>query len=45
MFKGVGSVHAYAEGGGVFVLVVLGLALLIPIAMNFMPTPKDEGKG
>ena len=39
------SIHAYAEGGGVFMLVILGLALLIPIAMNFMPTPKDEGKG
>lgn len=37
------SIHAYAEGGGTFMLTVLGLALLIPVVMHFMPMPTEEG--
>jgi len=36
---GLGSIHAYAKGGGVFVLLVLGLAVLIPVTMQFLPMP------
>jgi len=39
LFK-LGSIHAYAEGGGVFVLAVLGLAVLIPLVMVFLPEPR-----
>ena len=36
------SIHAYAEGGGTFMLVLLGLAILIPIILYFLPTPKEQ---
>jgi cytochrome c-type biogenesis protein CcsB len=36
------SIHAYAEGGGVFMLVMLGLALLIPIVLYFLPAPAEQ---
>jgi len=36
------SIHAYAEGGGTFMLVLLGLAVLIPTVLYFLPTPKEE---
>lgn len=36
------SIHAYAEGGGVFFLAVLGLAVLIPLIMYFLPMPKED---
>jgi cytochrome c-type biogenesis protein CcsB len=37
-----GSIHAYAEGGGVFFLIVLGLAVLIPLIMYFLPMPDER---
>lgn len=36
------SIHAYAEGGAVFFLVILGLAVLIPTLMFFLPMPKED---
>ncbi len=36
------SIHAYAEGGGVFMLAMLGLAMLIPLVMHFLPKPVEE---
>ena len=36
------SIHAYAEGGGVFFLVVLGLAIFVPTMMYFLPMPKED---
>lgn len=50
VFK-LGSIHAYAEGGGTFILALLGLAILIPLLMHFLPKPpeddlrKDDGVG
>jgi cytochrome c-type biogenesis protein CcsB len=39
------SIHAYAEGGSVFMLVMLSLALLIPVVLYFLPVPKGaEGE-
>ncbi len=38
------SIHAYAEGGGSFMLIILGLAILIPVIMMFMPTPTEEAQ-
>jgi cytochrome c-type biogenesis protein CcsB len=40
---GTTSVHAYAEGGGTFMLIILGLAVLIPLIMHFLPKPPEEG--
>jgi cytochrome c-type biogenesis protein CcsB len=37
-----GSIHAYAEGGSQFMLIILGLAILIPLIMLFLPTPEAE---
>jgi cytochrome c-type biogenesis protein CcsB len=37
-----GSIHAYAEGGGTFFLIVLGLAVLIPLVMYFLPMPDER---
>jgi cytochrome c-type biogenesis protein CcsB len=37
------SIHTYAEGGGPFVLAVLGLAVFIPLVMHFLPKPPEEG--
>jgi cytochrome c-type biogenesis protein CcsB len=45
------SIHAYAQGGGAFILVLLALAILIPVVMHFLPMPaetdlrKDEAMG
>ena len=36
------SIHAYAEGGAVFFLVVLGLAVLFPVIMYFLPAPRED---
>jgi len=36
------SIHAYAEGDGKFFLIVLGLAILIPTLMYFLPKPKED---
>lgn len=36
------SIHAYAEGGGTFFLVILGLAILIPLVMYFLPMPDER---
>jgi cytochrome c-type biogenesis protein CcsB len=36
------SIHAYAEGGGTFFLIVLGLAILIPLIMYFLPMPDER---
>ncbi len=36
------SIHAYAEGGAVFFLVILGLAVLVPTLMFFLPMPKED---
>jgi len=36
------SIHAYAEGGGVFFLVILGLCVLIPLVMYFLPMPDEK---
>lgn len=35
------SIHAYAEGGGIFMLAILGLAVLIPLVMHFLPKPQE----
>ena len=39
---GLSSLHAYAEGGATLMLAVLGLALLIPIVLFFLPMPKED---
>lgn len=39
-----GSIHAYAEGGKGFLLIILGLAILIPLIMLFLPTPTEESQ-
>jgi cytochrome c-type biogenesis protein CcsB len=40
---GLASEHSYAQGGGgVFMLIVLGLAFLIPIVLHFLPQPAEE---
>ena len=36
------SIHAYAEGGAVFMLLMLGLGILIPVLLYFMPAPKAD---
>jgi len=36
------SIHAYAEGEGTFLLTALGIALLIPILMHFLPGPRED---
>jgi cytochrome c-type biogenesis protein CcsB len=41
VFK-LGSIHAYAKGGGDFFLIVLGLAVLIPLVMYFLPMPDEK---
>ena len=36
------SIHAYAQGGQEFMLIFLGLAILIPVLLYFLPTPREE---
>jgi cytochrome c-type biogenesis protein CcsB len=36
------SIHAYAEGGGTFFLMLLGLCVLIPVIMYFLPMPDEK---